>query len=638
MKKLHGWSGNILFIDVSDGTAHVEPTERYLSFIGGRGINQWLLFNLLEKATDALDPNNVLILGAGPLVGTLVPSACRLSIDFKNVITGGVGSGNCGGRFAAEMKFAGYDHIVIGGKAEKPTYIYIEDEKVHFRDASDMWGEDTWETHNIIRRKEGDQAISTLTIGVAGECMVRFACIIGDRGRAASYGGSGAVMGSKNLKAIAIRGRNSPVGVVRPDQFMNRLRKFQRQLFEQSSAVRIRREGGTLGGYLLAGEKRPHGVRNLSEAFWSDDSLKNVTREKFDEFLIRRHSCFNCPTYCSSIFRIRGLLCEGLQANSLRAFGTNVDVKSAKDILHANALCNRYGLDFDQTSAALAWAIDCYETGIIDGRDTDGMELTFGNPDCVIRLINKIALREGFGDVLARGVYEASKTVGRGSEELAALVKKNSIMEAGVRSHKAWALGIVTSTRGTGHLRGSPTLEFQKVDPEISERILNIGDISDPTSYKNKASLVVWQEQYKGIIDIMGICALTTMWTDINLFVPEDITGFLNDITGMNYLPEDLMRVGEKLQNLERSFNLLHADFGRWEDMPPRKFSDIPVNEGPYKGEKLHTDKWNQMLDEYYQLHGWDKMTGWPTRERLFNLGLEIVASKLAENGIVLPD
>jgi len=638
MERLKGWSGKILHINLSDSTAHVEPTETYLSFIGGRGINQWLLFNLLEKATDALDPSNLIILGAGPMVGTLVPSACRLSVDFKNVITGGVGSGNCGGRFAAEMKFAGYDHIVIGGKAENPSYIYIEDDTVNFRDASDMWGEDTWETHDIIRCKEGDHFISTLTIGVAGECMVRFACIIGDRGRSASYGGSGAVMGSKNLKAIAIRGRNSPVRVARPDQFMTRLRKFRSQFFEQSSAVKIRREGGTLGGYLLPGEKRPHGVKNLGEAFWSNESLQNVTREKFDQFLIRRHSCFNCPTYCSSIYRIRDLLCEGLQSNSLRAFGTNVDVKSSEEILFANALCNRYGLDFDQTSAALAWAMDCFETGIVDERDTDGMELTFGNGDCVIKLIKKIAMREGFGDVLARGVHEASKIVGRGSEELAALVKKNSIMEAGVRSHKAWALGIVTSTRGTGHLRGAPVLEFQNVDPKMSRKILKIGDISDPTSYRNKASLVVWQEKYKGIIDIMGICALTSMWTDINLFVPEDIVGFLNDITGMNYVPEDLMSVGEKLQDLERSFNVLHAGFGRGDDLPPRKFSDIPVNAGPYKGEKLHMEKWNQMLDKYYQLHGWDPVSGWPTRERLLNVGLEVVANKLTENGIIPPD
>lgn len=636
MKKLYGWSGKILFVDLSDRTTHVEPTERYISFIGGRGINQWLLFNLLEKDVDAIDPGNVIILGAGPMVGTLVPSASRLAIDYKNVITGGVGSSNCGGRFAAEMKFAGYDHIVIRGKADKPTYLYIDDDKVNFRDASDLWGLGTWETENDIKDKEKDMALSTLTIGVAGENLVTFACILGDRGRAAAYGGGGAIMGSKNLKAIAIRGRSSPVRVARPAEFMNRLRKFRKIIFEKSSVVKLRREGGTLGAYLLGGEHRPHGVRNMNEEFWSNDSIKKVTRDKFDKFLTRRHSCFNCPVYCSGIYKVRGMICEGIQANSLRAFGTNVDVQSTEDVLYAHALSNSYGLDCDQTSAAVAWAIECYEKGIIDKRDTDGLELRFGDGNCVARLIKKIAFREGFGDLLANGVREASKIVGRGSRELAVLVKKNSIMEAGVRSHKAWALGIVTSTRGTGHTRGAPTLEFKNVSPEISKKLFAIGDISDPTSYENKAALVVWQEKYKGVIDMIGTCAIPSTWTDIDLMVPEDIAKLLNDITGKNYSPEELLNAGEILQNLEKSFNLLHAGFGRSHDMPPRKFTDIPVNEGIYKGERLHPDKWNQMLDEYYELHGWDRVTGWPTKKRLLSLGLDVVADKLSKNCIIL--
>lgn len=636
MKRLYGWSGKILFIDLSYGTTRIEPTEKYISFIGGRGINQWLLFNLVDKDVDALDPGNVIILGTGPMVGTLVPSASRLAVDYKNVITGGVGSGNSGGRFAAEMKFAGYDHIVIMGKAAKPTYIYIEDDKVYFRDASDMWGQSTWEMDNVIKDKEKDMAISTLTIGVAGEKLVKFACIIGDRGRAAAYGGGGAIMGSKNLKAVAVRGKSSPVRVARPTEFMNRLRKFRRDIFDKSSAVKVHREGGTLGAYLLPGENRPHGVRNMNDEFWSNDSIKNVTRDRFDEFLIRRHSCFNCPVYCSAIYEVKGTMCEGIQANSLRAFGSNMDVTCAEDILHAHSLCNSYGLDLDQTSASIAWAIECYEKGILNKGDTDGLELRFGDGNCVAKLIKMIAFREGFGDVLARGVYEASNIIQRGSEKLAVLVKKNSVMEAAMRSHKAWALGIVTSTKGTGHLRGAPGQEFQNVPSEISKKLFNIGDISNPTSYENKAALVVWQEKYKVVIDMTGICTLPSVWMDISLFVPEDIAGLLNDITGKNYSPEELLNTGERLQNLERSFNLLHAGFGRADDMPPRKFTDIPVSEGIYKGEKLNIDKWNQMLDEYYKLHGWDRVTGWPTKRSLLSLGLDSVVAKLAKNGIIL--
>jgi aldehyde:ferredoxin oxidoreductase len=635
MKELYGWAGKVCFVDLNRRTSRVEPTEKYLSFIGGPGVNQWLLFTLLEKDVDPLGPDNVLILGAGPIVGTLVPSASRLSIEHKNVITGGVGSGNCGGRFAAEMKYAGYDHIVVVGKAAKPTYIYIEDDSIHFRDASDIWGKGTWETDNAIKSKERDNRISTLTIGIAGENLVKFACIIGDRGRAAAYGGGGAVMGSKNLKAIAIRGKGSPIRLAKPNKFINRLRRFEQDIFEKSEAVKQYRWGGTVGPYVRAGENR-HGVRNMSSEFWSNQSLKNVTREKFDEYLVRRHSCFSCPVFCSAIYEVSGMVCEGIQANSLRAFGSNVNVTSAQDILFAHALVNSYGLDCDQTSAAVAWAIECYERGIIDRGDTEGLELKFGDGNCVARLIEKIAHRKGLGDVLARGVYEASKTVGRGSEKLTALVKRTSVMEAGVRSHKAWALGIMTSTKGAGHLRGATSVERRRVPPEVSKKLFGIDDISGPTAYKNKASLVVWQEKYKGLVDMMGICALTSMWQDIDLFRPEDIAGFLSDITGMDYKAEGFLDSGERLQNLERSFNLLHAGFDRSDDMPPRKFIDMPINKGMYKGESLDVDRWNQMLDEYYEAHGWEKVTGWPTKKRLVDLELDAVADKLARNGILL--
>ena len=635
MSLKHGWAGKILFVNLSDRSTRIEPTEKYIPFIGGRGINQWLLFELIEKGVHGLDPENALILGAGPMVGTLVPSAGRLSVDYLNVITGGVGSGNCGGRFAVEMKNAGYDHIVFTGKTDRPTYIFIQDDTIHFRGASGIWGLGTWDTDEQIKSEEKDRRLSTLTIGVAGENLVKFASIIGDRGRAVGYGGSGAVMGSKNIKGIAVRGKNTFIKVARPSEFMNRLRAFNKEIFNKSGAVKIHRKGGTLGAYVLPGQNRPHGVRNMNEEFWSNDAINNVTRDKFDEFLVRRHSCFGCPVYCSGIYEIKGMVCEGIQANSLRAFGSNVDITSAEDVLYAHALCNNYGLDTDQTSAAVAWAIDCFEKGIIDKGDTDGLELKFGDGNCVTKLIKKIASRDGFGNVLAMGVHEASEIVGRGSRELALLVKKNSAMEAAMRSHKAWALGIITSTKGTGHLRGAPGLEFQKLPPETSKKLFNIKDISDPTSYENKAALVVWQEKYKGIVDMMGICALTSMWMDQTLFTPEDIAGLLNDITGKQYSAEGLLEAGEALQNLERSLNLLHQGFGRSDDIPPRKLMEIPVGKGIYEGERLHLDRWNQMLDEYYELHGWDKTTGWPTRQRLLALGLDSVAEKLAKNNIV---
>ena len=227
----YGWTGNILFINLTNNTTSLEKTNKYFSFIGGRSINQRILFDILDKDSDPLGPKNVIILGAGPLVGTLVPGADRLAVDFKNVITGGVGSGNSGGQVAAEMKFAGYDHIVISGKAEKPLYLYIYNNRIYFRDAADLWGKDTWETENMIKQKEKNRGIKTLSIGKAGENLVKFACIIGDRGRAIGYGGGGAIFGSKNLKAIAIRG-TLPVKIAYPDKFIQKLRLFNKNIID----------------------------------------------------------------------------------------------------------------------------------------------------------------------------------------------------------------------------------------------------------------------------------------------------------------------------------------------------------------------------------------------------------------------
>jgi len=631
-----GWVGRILYVDLTHRSVHTEETEKYLDFIGGRGINQWLLFNLSGKGVDPLDERSPIILGSGPFIGTLAPAANRLSVDFKNAVTGGVGSGNCGGHFAAEMKYAGYDHIVISGRAASPTYLYVTDNQVYFRDAAPLWGKDTWETENAIKQMEGSRRIKTLSIGAGGENLVRFACLIADRGRAAAYGGAGAVFGSKNLKAIAVRG-SLPVEIAHPDRIIDKLAAFSRDVIEKSHFVVTHREGGTLRPYQAAGENRPHGVRNMSDEFWPDECISDVSRTVLeDNYLLRRHSCFNCPVYCSSIFEVNGVRCEGLQANSFRGFASNLDLRSPEKVLYLNALTNLHGLDGDHTSAVVAWATECYENGILGRSDTDGLDLRWGNGDAMIQLVENIAHRRGFGDVLAGGLYEACKTVGGGSEKYAVLVKKNSLMEQGMRSHKGWALGIVTSTKGGGHLRGACCLESQGMSPEMSKRLLDIDDIQDPTSYEHKAELVVWQEKYKGIIDMMGLCVLPTMWVDVNLYKLEDIVEFYSIITGRESSPEELLNAGSRLQNLERAFNVIHAGFGRGDDMPPRKLCELPVSRGSFKGEKLDLERWGEMLDEYYALHGWDPLTGWPTRKNLEELGLQRVVEVAANHNVEL--
>ena len=635
---MFGWAGKILFINLQEQTTYIEETSKYADYIGGRGINQYLLFQMLDPSVKPLDPENVVILGAGPMVGTLIPTTCRLSVDFKNVVSGGVGSGNCGGQFAAEMKFAGYDHIVITGRSNKPVYLYIHNEQVFFRPAQQLWGKTTWDTENIIKKEENESAVKTLTIGPAGENLVKFAAIIGDRGRAAGYGGGGAVFGSKNLKAIAVRGTN-PIKAAHPKELLKKIQQYDADTIAKSEMVKVHRKGGTLLAYQLPGDTRTHGVRNMSDEYWSNENISSVSRQTIDQnYLVRRHSCFGCPVYCSGIFNVNGNIFEGFHANSYRSFVSNTDVKVPQKALEAHTLTNLYGLDGDQTSSVIAWAIECYENGILTSDDTDGLQLKWGNGDSVIALIKKIAFRQGFGNVLADGVYEAAKKIGRGSEKYAVVVKKTGLMEANMRPNKAWALGVVTSTKGGGHLRGAIGKDNQSVSSKTSKEIFDMDDIGKTTAYDNKAQLVVWQESYKGIIDMMGICALTSIWMDITLFQPEDIAQFFYELTGVKQSKEELMQAGRRLQNLERAFNLLHAGYGRQDDMPPEKLVAVPVSAGPYKGEKLDLQKWNTMLDEYYTHHRWDIKTGRPTKKCLSDLGLEYVIEKLNQNNIEIKD
>ncbi|MFO8090725.1 MAG: aldehyde ferredoxin oxidoreductase C-terminal domain-containing protein [Desulfatiglandaceae bacterium] len=632
-----GRTVKICFIDLTDEKYRIVTTEPEPELIGGRGVNQRLLFDLQEPGVNESDPQNPLILGAGPLVGTFIPGASRLAVDFRNRITGGVGSANLGGHFAPEMKFAGFDNVVIQGRSNRLVYLYLKDGCVFFRDAESLRGFDTWETENRIKLLEKEPRLKTLCIGAAGENLVQFACIIGDRGRAAGYGGSGAVFGAKNLKAVAVRGTGS-VTAAHPDALLSEVLRFNRETIEKSPFVRVHRQGGTLAAYLLPGENRPHAVRNMSRGFWNNETISRVDRATIDErYLVRRHACFACPIYCSAIYRVEGRVCEGLQANSWRAFASNLDVTDPEMVMRLHLLTNRLGLDGDHTSAVLAWAVECFENGLIQEGDTGGLKLSWSDGRPLLRLVEQIASRTGFGDVLAGGVVAAARHVGRGSERLTVTAQGNALMEAAMRSHKAWALGIITSTKGGGHLRGAPAVEAKRISPEQSVAYFGIADVKDPTVYENKADLVMWYENYKGVVDMMGLCYLPSMWMELGLFTPQQIARFYQLVTGINHTAEDLMNEGARLQVLEHLFNILHAGLDRNDVRPPEKLASIPVEEGPFKGQYLDPERWEEMLNDYYRVHGYDLSSGRPTRERVQEVDLAEAVERLEAAGIRLP-
>ena len=351
-----------------------------------------------------------------------------------------------------------------------------------------------------------------------------------------------------------------------------------------------------------------------------------------------RSACFNCPLMCSHFYSIEegeyaGLKCESLQINGLRGFGSNLDIAVPAFILTCNALCNKLGLHVDEVSATLSWVFECFQRKIITLKDTDGLTLNWGDQKAVLTLIEKIAYRDGFGDILAEGLSRASEIIGRDSQKYAMNIKGTGVNEGGMRIKKAWALGIVTSSRGGGHLDGAPNQEGVKsVTPEIGQERYGVPTAGNPVTYEGKAKLVVWFEKFKAVVDSLGVCYFASYWRYVDLGL-EDYAKLFTNLTGTLINEEQLFKIGEQIINIEKAYNTLSMEFNREDDFPTDRFMNEPVKSGPFKGEYLDKESWNRMLDEYYKLKGWDIKKGWQTDKCLKKLDLDEVAERLKKVG-----
>lgn len=628
------WAGRILRVDLTRGRVTQQSTADYAFALGGRGIGQWILFREVEPGVEALDPENVITLGAGPLTGTLAPGSARLSVDTKNALTGGVCASNGGGHFAPELKFAGFDSIVITGQAQSPVYLWICDGQAELRPAHDLWGLDTWETETALRRAHNDPGVRVAGIGPAGENRVRGACLIADRARAAGRGGAGAVLGAKRLKAVAVRGSGSLVPADGP-RFLAEVERCTRKVLA-SETVRIYRQGGTM---LLAGAggpdgSFPQGVRNDQDSYWQPDrSLRiaePVLRARFER---RRLGCFNCPISCSHFYAVAegpyaGTAGEGFEINSANAFGSNLDIDEPAAILRMHTYCSRMGLDVDMAGTCLAFAFEAYQRGHLSRREANGLDLTWGDHQAAVALLEAIVERRGVGDLLAEGVRRAAAGLGRGSEAYAMHVKGADLNEPSCRLMKAWGLGVALSTHGGGHLDGSPHPSAWRGNEELAQALFGNPRPGAPGEYQGQAQAIIWHENYKAVVDMLGICYYTSMWPDAASLTVDDYASLLAAGTGQPFTGEDLMARGRRLRNVQKAFNTLHTGAGRADDRLPRRFSE-PIASGPHAGEALDPARWESMLDEYYTAQGWDLATGWQTEASLLSAGLEEAAEKL---------
>ena len=627
-------AGKILRIDLSNKKIWTEETKSYAEkTLGGRGINSFIMINEIEPKVKWYDPENLLCFGVGSLVGTMTPGACRVDISTINVFSGGKGSANVGGFWGPELKYAGFDNLIIVGKSKKPVYLYINDDNIEIRDASSIWGKDIYETENIFRKEIGDDNIKIASIGPAGENRVRGSAIIIDTAKAAGGSGVGCVMGDKRLKAIVVRGHGK-IAVAEPEKFMKAVAKCYQRCKEEPNAGMMRKSALNLySNPEWEGWNTNIVVKNGQDDQWEKEKrirLMNPTTG-VPNMQKGARACYSCPIGCMPFMEInkgkyKGDKGEGFWINTIMGHACRFDISDPESVVESWLLTNRLGLDGDYVAAGLSWVFELYEKGIITKKDTDGLELDWGNSEALIKMIKKLAYREGIGDLLADGMAEAAKKIGRNSEYYLIQVKGQPSIEP-FRIPKGWALAVSTSPVAGRHLRGA-TMGSNRYGPRPRPGDFNV------TDYRNQANGVVWQGKTKELEDNLGICNYVGTWSGANFLSIADFTELINRGMGLDLKEEELMDHYAAIgRNLEKAFNTLHTNMSREDDLPPKRFREEEVKSGPYKGFKINEDKYNEMLDEFYELWGWDKKTGMQTRTGLEKLGLKGIAEKLAEQG-----
>ncbi|MFX0148311.1 MAG: aldehyde ferredoxin oxidoreductase family protein [Candidatus Hodarchaeota archaeon] len=606
------------------------PKSIRTKFLGGRGINMYLLYNYLLPGIDPLSPENILLVGSGLLTGIPALGSGRCDIAAKSPITGAIGDSNIGGFFAPEMRMAGFDHLVITGKAEKPSYLFIHDDEIEILDADYIWGKDTFETQSLIRMKHGDEEIKSLVIGKAGENLVHFANIRTGMKNSAGRTGMGCVMGSKNLKALAARG-TLDIKFAYPDELL----LYSKEVIDKVMKNRYSRAASRWGTLVIYSTTNTTGlIRTRNFQLNQLEQGWDIEPEEMDKYTIGMSGCYGCPVSCRHRYTLKEgafapIFAEGPEYTSLGAFGTMVDCKKMETILIANHLVNKYGLDTLETGGLIAWAMELYEKGIINEKITDGLKLDWGNETVLFDLIKKIAYREGFGNILADGFKVAIAKIGKESKYYAIEVKGMSNLHSDERPTPSLALGIVTSTRGADHLRGRPAIDLYGLPEDFLEEIYGGKMSSDYRSYEGKSRMVWWQELLYAVTDSLGTCKFQTVFLAVHAPKWEEFSKLVYLASGMEFSVSELMQIGERIYTIERMFNNREGFSRKDDNLPERYFEEAtPIGLPRVQGLNIDREKFEKLLDEYYVLHGWDN-NGVPTKETLEKLELEKEPSHL---------
>jgi len=627
-----GYAGRVIHVNLTDRTVREAPIEAAFAatWLGGNGFGVKTLWDEVPPDINALSPGNVLTIATGPLVATGWPCSGRTEATAKSPLTGIYGDSNCGGTFGPELRFAGVDALVLRGRADRPVSLWIHDGIVEIEDASSLWGLDTVETEAALRAAKGDDRIKVACIGPAGERLIPYASIQASPNRSFGRAGLGAVMGSKHLKAIAARGTRS-IPLADPEPFRALARRMHDRLRSNEFFPSLARFG-TSGLVPIVNEVGRFPTRNFQRGDYEDvDKIDGSALRS--RYWVRDDGCYGCPIRCDKVYRVpdgeyAGAVTSSLEYETLNSFGAAIGNSNLASIIAANERCDRLGLDTISAGRAISFAMELDENGLLPDDVTNGVPCRWGDHRLALRLIDAIVAREGLGELLALGVRRAAAVLGGDAGRYAMEVKGMEIPAQDGRAQQSMGLAHITASRGADHLKAFPTIDETGYPAEVIRRYGEsyLPEMSDPHATKYKPFLVKDGEDLGAIADSVGVCKSGGTHVMAEIYWDELAEG-LTYATGIPFDVPRLQRVGERIVNMMRAYNALHG-ITRADDRLPARFTEEPSPSPGARGEIAHAE---EMLDEYFELRGWEPHRGWPTRETLHRLELDDVAQRLEE-------
>ncbi len=628
------YNGRVLIVDLGSGKIwmHTLKDEYLRDYLGGRGAAVKMLWDMTGPGTKVLGKENVLIFSPGSLTGTNAPTSGRTSITFKSPATGGYFKTSVGGGIGLGIKHAGFDHIVVKGRSKKPVYLFAGSGKVEIRDAAHVWGRDVKETNGLIKKELHDENLNIACIGRAGEILSNYAAIMGTYYNAAARGGGGAVMGSKNLKALVVSNTGGRVYVADPVEFAGIVERAQDASLADSHSLTLKKFGtaATTDQMCVTGLLPTYNFKRQ----WLAAGEENLTGQHLiDEgYLKRSVSCGTCIFGCHRYTTVdkgkfKGVYSEGPEYETFASLGASIGVTDSQYILKANEMANDYGFDTISLGAVISFAIECYEKGVITAKDTEGFELKWDDGETLLYLIDMIVEEQGIGKLLAKGVKVASDKLGGESYKWAVQARGLEQSRVELRGAFSYALAFALNPRGPDHLMTECLAEFgesfSRHAPGVIEKITGDQKYGKPYLEEKRAEIVSWHEDIYAVSDSLGYCAFAT--TAAYGIDEQMCADTFNTAMGLNLTADEIMKAGRRIVTLERCYNLREGWSRKCDVLPWRIMNETAVDLDPKQppSATMDAERLGRMLDKYYALNGWDPANGFPLVETLENLGLD---------------